>query len=36
MAHNKLAWLSALIAALILVSTASPLALAKNPSPPSC
>jgi len=35
MAHNKLAWLSALIAALILVSTASPLTLAKNPSPPS-
>ncbi len=33
MAHRKVVWLSALIAALILVSTASPLTLAKNPSP---
>jgi carboxypeptidase T len=33
MAHRKVFWLPALIAALILVSTASPLTLAKNPSP---
>ena len=35
MAHRKVLWLSALIAALILASTASPMTLAKNPSPPS-
>jgi len=34
MAHRRFVWLSALIAALILVSTAGPLTLAKNPSPP--
>ncbi len=33
MAHRKFVWLSALIAALIVLSTASPLTLAKNPSP---
>ncbi len=33
MPHRKLVWLSALIAVLIVLSMASPLTLAKNPSP---
>jgi len=33
MAHRKVFWLPALIAALILVTMVSPFTLAKNPSP---